>query len=45
MISPTMLNQEARTILMSRQLENELAYTYIYFFTPPPAAASRRVEA
>jgi hypothetical protein len=31
--------------LMSRQFENELAYTYIYFFTPLLAAASRRVEA
>ena len=30
---------------MSRQFENEYAYTYIYFFTPPAAAASRRVEA
>jgi hypothetical protein len=30
---------------MSRQFENGLAYTYIYFFIPPPAAASRRVKA
>jgi hypothetical protein len=32
--------------LMSRQFENELAYSYVYyFFTLPSAAASRRVEA
>jgi hypothetical protein len=37
--------QEAlQMMLMSRQFENEYAYIYIYF-TPPPAAASRRVEA
>jgi hypothetical protein len=28
---------------MSRQLDNRFATIYIYF-TPPPAAASRRVE-
>ncbi len=29
---------------MTRQFNNRFAYIYTYF-TPPPAAASRRVEA
>jgi hypothetical protein len=45
MISLKIVKQEdLQMILMNRQFENEYAYIYIYF-TPPPAAASRRVEA